>query len=449
MTARSSAGRTAASSAVHELGRAVGCVARPGPVSVPHRDRPQPRQRVDDEAAARHEARVDRRQVGEVVASQERRDSSTRCSTPATRSWAASSGGRRNVLSGTRVAPARLAPIATTGHDGAVRHEQPTRVPLPTPLAAKRHATSAALRVPTAPYVSVSSSVTTNGLSGCSSAHRRTSCGTVEALARSSNCSSIRRRSGLPLESIGRSRGREHEEAARHLVRRQPRAQSRHGRRRGRARSSGSARTTAPTTWPRSASGMPEHEHREAAGDLTQRGLDLARRHVRARGLDHVAAPAVEVVEAVVVDAEQIAGAVPLVGGEDLEALPPVVALHQRPARGTTARRWSPIGTSSSVSGSTTRVIEAGDRDTRTSPRRRSGWSRFVGAHQAHAAGLGHPEHVVAQLRIGRTDPLRAQRVEVAGTDRREVACGEASGARPATRSTRRSRWSARAVRVR
>ena len=83
---------------------------------------------------------------------------------------------------------------------------------------------------------------------------------------------------------------------------------------------------------------------REAAGDVAQRGFDLARRDVRARGLDHVAAPAVEVEEAVGVDVEQVTGTVPAVGREDLEALAPVVALHERRARGTRARRSSPTG---------------------------------------------------------------------------------------------------------
>ena len=60
--------------------------------------------------------------------------------------------------------------------------------------------------------------------------------------------------------------------------------------------------------------------------------LDLAGRDVRAAGLDHVAAPTVEVEEALVVDGERVAGAEPAVGGEHLVALAPVVPLHeQRP----------------------------------------------------------------------------------------------------------------------
>ena len=72
-------------------------------------------------------------------------------------------------------------------------------------------------------------------------------------------------------------------------------------------------RIAAATTCPRSGSSMPTTwaTRPVTVGD---RGLDLARRHVGAGGLDHVAAAAGEVEEAVGVDVEEVAGAVPAVG---------------------------------------------------------------------------------------------------------------------------------------
>ena len=49
-----------------------------------------------------------------------------------------------------------------------------------------------------------------------------------------------------------------------------------------------------------------------------------------------------------------------------------------------------------------------------------------VAADQQHAAGFGHPEHVVPQLRVGRPDVRRHDRVQVAAPHRRQVPAGEA-----------------------
>ena len=206
-------------------------------------------------------------------------------------------------------------------------------------------------------------------------AQRRTSAGTVVALSAHRTAPTIAAQVGLA--------AREHRAARRARARGSAAAPctptaGRAGRRGRSSRSGGVVRFGAgrppPTTWPRSASGMPDHERTETTGDLAQRGLDLARRHVRARGLDHVAAPAVEVEEAVVVDAEQIAGAVPAVGGEHLVPLAPVVALHQGRARGTTARRPRPARTSSSGVGVDDPRLEPGHRPPeRAAPAARAG----------------------------------------------------------------------------
>src|SRR6185312_7094106 len=144
----------------------------------------------------------------------------TRCSTPAVWSWAASSGGRNSVLNGTTVPPARATPSATTGHAVPLGMSTPTRVPLPTPAAANRDAVTAVSRS-SSPYVSTSSSVTTNGFSGCSAARRRTSAGTVRrsALIEPLDDRALVRLAG---REHGQLVGPEHEEATRHLVRREP-----------------------------------------------------------------------------------------------------------------------------------------------------------------------------------------------------------------------------------
>ena len=55
-------------------------------------------------------------------------------------------------------------------------------------------------------------------------------------------------------------------------------------------------------------------------------------------------------------------------------------------------------------------------------PRRCSGCSVSSGGDEAHAAGLGHAEHRVAQPGIGGPDVARHDRVEVAAPDRGEIA---------------------------
>ena len=107
--------------------RGVQRVDEPAVASVVGRDRRspshtvierEPRQRVDEAPRSpATERRRDRREVGEVVAAAERRATTTRCSTPAVRSWAASSGGRSSVLSGTTVrADAAERRARRTGH---------------------------------------------------------------------------------------------------------------------------------------------------------------------------------------------------------------------------------------------------------------------------------------------------------------------------------------------
>ena len=71
---------------------------------------------------------------------------------------------------------------------------------------------------------------------------------------------------------------------------------------------------TAATICSRSGSSSPNTIDDEAAGHVADDRFDLAGRHVRTAGLDHVAASAVEVEEAVVVDGEQVTGAEPAVG---------------------------------------------------------------------------------------------------------------------------------------
>ena len=126
-----------------------------------------------------------------------------------------------------------------------------------------------------------------------------------------------------------------------------------------------------------------------------------------------------EVEEAVGIDVEHVAGAVPAVGREDLGALTPVVALHERrPAEPQLA------------GGADRHVLQRVGID---DPRREAGHRQpegtapvlglvgLVAAHEAHAARLGGAEHVVAQLEVGGTDRLRQERMQVARADRREV----------------------------
>ena len=99
----------------------------PGAGVVPHEDGAQPRR-------LRPRARARRRPPTPARSRRGRRGTSRpagagrreiRCSTPAVRSWAASSGGRRSVLSGTSTAPIRITadrgqrPLAPVGHEQA------------------------------------------------------------------------------------------------------------------------------------------------------------------------------------------------------------------------------------------------------------------------------------------------------------------------------------------
>ena len=155
---------------------------------------------------------------------------------PAVRNCAASSGGRRKVESGTMVAPARLAPNATTGHAVPFGISTPTRVPLPTPRSAKWQA-SAALRRSSSPYVSASSAVTTNGALGLLVGPAPDQRGHGEALElRLIDALRDRPQIGLAARQHRQVGRREHEETTGHLVRRQARAQVGRAVRRGRVR---------------------------------------------------------------------------------------------------------------------------------------------------------------------------------------------------------------------
>ena len=228
--------------------------------------------------------------------------------------------------------------------------------------------------------MSASSSVTTNGLSGCSAAQRRDQRGHGErAQSLIEPPRSIRRRSGLPLDSMGSSSGAStrnrrgtlyaesrarrpltdaRRDRGRRRVRRGPRR-----RRPGRARRRGGRTPCAP---------RPPVTSRSAAS--TSRGDTFA--------------PAVlimsprrpeEVEEAVVVDAEEVAGPVPPVGGEHLvraraRSSPPSASGPRNHSSPT-----SPARPSSRVSGSTTRASSPGTGRP-NEPRRCSGWSVSSGS---------------------------------------------------------------------
>ena len=66
----------------------------------------------------------------------------------------------------------------------------------------------------------------------------------------------------------------------------------------------------------------------------------------------------------------------------------------------------------------------------------------FVAAEQDDAARLGHAEHVVPQLGVGRPHVGRHDRVQVAAAHRRQVAVAEAADAGPDERCPRRNRLS-------
>ena len=161
----------------------------------------------------------------------------------------------------------------------------------------------------------------------------------------------------------------------------------------------------------------------DEARDLEDRRLDLARRHVGARRLDHVAAAAPEVDEAVVVDGHEVAGAVPAVGVEGLVPLAAVVALHQErapePQLADLARPAAAPPSSPAHLG-----LEPGHRRPERAPAV-LGLLGLVLAGEAHAAGLGHAEHRVAQLGVGGAHVRRHDRPQVAAADRRQVAAGE------------------------
>ncbi len=170
--------------------------------------------------------------------------------------------------------------------------------------------------------------------------------------------------------------------------------------------------------------GHADDERGEAAGRIAECGFDLARRHVGAGGLDHVAATTQEVEEAVVVDPEEVTRPVPLVGGEHLEPLTSVVPLHERrsPEPELPHRPRGHVGQGLGVDHS---GREPGHRTAeRTAVTLRL--VALVGAHETHAAGLGHPQHVVTELGVDRTQAVREQGMEVAATNGGEVPAGEA-----------------------
>ena len=254
------------------------------------------------------------------------------------RSCAASSGGRRNVLSGTTVAPARLAPNATTGHAVPLVMSTPTRRALAHPEVGEVRGErgTATLELAVRQRVVVGDDEVAVGLLvGPATDQPRHG----EALAAHAKSSSIACRSGLPLDSIGRSAGASTRKR-RGTLYADSRVAQLGAERVEIGRGVGFGQDHRRHHLVALGVGDAEHHHRETTGRVAQRRLDLERRHVRTRGLDHRAASAVEVEEAVLVDVEEVAGAVPAVGREDLEALAPVVALHERAARGTTARRW-------------------------------------------------------------------------------------------------------------
>ena len=321
--ARSSAGRTDASSAQRRVRRRRRSCRRA--VVLPHGDGAQAGQRLDHEPGARDQLGRDRHEVGDVVTTEElaehqmldTRGAQLRCQL-----GRAEEGGER--------------------HDGRAGATGAERDHGPRSAVRHQHADGRALADAEAHEVAGERGAATLELAvrqrvvggdherplGLLLGHRRTRAGTVR---RSPLIEELldRRQIGLATREHRQVGRREHEEATGHLVRRQPRAQL--GAQRVEVgRGVGLGQDHRRDHLVALGIGDAQHHRREAAGGVAQRGFDLERRHVRTRGLDHGTAPAVEVEEAVGVNVEHVAGAVPAVGREDLEALTPVVALHER-----------------------------------------------------------------------------------------------------------------------
>src|SRR6185312_16217005 len=170
--------------------------------------------------------------------------------------------------------------------------------------------------------------------------------------------------------------------------------------------------------------GYTDHVRDGATGGLGDGPLHFCGSHIGACGLDHRAAPADEVVEAVRVGADEIAGVEPSVGVEGFFAAAPIVLLHD--VRSAHAELADVAGCDGLAAiGIDDLGVEAGRR----LAERSASMFRLVGdvtTEQVDATRLRHAEHVVPQLRIGRTRIRCHDRVKIAAAHRREVALGQA-----------------------
>ena len=157
--------------------------------------------------------------------------------------------------------------------------------------------------------------------------------------------------------------------------------------------------------------------------DLEDRPLDFAWRDVRTGRLDHVAVAAVEVEEPVLVQRDQVTGVEPVVGVEGLVAFPPHVALHEEGAPEVQFAHLSRLALGPVVETDDAGVEPGHGAAERAPPR--LGLLGLVVTGQAYAPRLGHAEHGVAQLGVGRPDRRRHDRVEVAPAYGRQVSRGE------------------------
>ena len=133
---------------------------------------------------------------------------------------------------------------------------------------------------------------------------------------------------------------------------------------------------------------------------------------------------------------------------ERLVALAAVVALHEERAAEPQLADLAGVAHSAPVSGSTIFASKPGHRPAER-PAPVLGLVALVVAREADAAGLGHAEHVVAQLGIGRPHRGGHDRPEVAAPDRAEVAARERRVLRRGARPTPRTRSPSSAAPVR